>query len=90
MANTIKLSELNEMMAGYAKEFFDAELREQCLFSMNAANDRTALAMYIDESDDGDFTECAVGWLSMRGNEYECELTDDGYTELEVFNVAED
>lgn len=40
------------------------------------------LMQFIDDSDDGDLTETICLRLSKLGIEYDCELADDGYTEI--------
>lgn len=111
MANTIKLSTLNETIKGYWDEWIcdliECDEENEDVTSIARAMSRcpqfygyyeeveggdpryVALAMYIDDSDDGDITENMVGWLSIKGIEYECDF-EDGYNTLKVFNVIEE
>ena len=73
------ITEINDMVE-QAEALYN--IHEDASFTKQA--DGTYISMFKDTSDDGDFAEYVVGWLSSHDIVWECELSEEGVTEVVI------
>ena len=77
------ITTINSAVKAIAQQFEDSCFIQEVVFTeLKDKTYGTHIMQFVDESDDQDLTEKICAWLRNHEVKYECELCDDGYTEI--------